>query len=155
MTITPDQGARELYLRLLQAWNSRDASVMANCFTDDAIMIGFDGSLAEGRAAVESHLRPIFADHPTAAFVSIVRLVRMAGDVALLRADAAMVPPGQSRVSEESAARQVLAARRFNGIWLAELFQNTPAALHWHPSERSSIVSDLQAAHEKGGVVDG
>lgn len=62
MTSTED--VRRLYLRLPLAWNDRDAAAMADCFADDGVMIGFDGSLVDGRARIVEHLTPIFADHP-------------------------------------------------------------------------------------------
>jgi len=48
----------------------------------------------DSRSAIDAHLRPIFADHPTASYLAKVREVRMIGrDAALLRV-AGMVPPG-------------------------------------------------------------
>ena len=87
---------RELYEHLIGTWNDRDAEAMSSLFAPAGIMIGFDGSLVTGVDAVREHLTPIFADHPTAAYVTIVRSVQSVGDGAtLLLADAGMVPPGQ------------------------------------------------------------
>lgn len=72
-SVTP--AVRELYEELLRAWNRRDAHAYAALFTPDAAMIGFDGSQVRG-SEVEGHLAPIFADHPTAAYVWKVREVR-------------------------------------------------------------------------------
>lgn len=60
----PSDDLRALYLQLLRGWNNRDASAMAECFSIDGAMIGFDGSMAEGRTAIQAHLSPIFADRP-------------------------------------------------------------------------------------------
>ena len=91
---------RELYEHLIGTWNDRDAEAMSSLFAPAGIMIGFDGSLVTGVDAVREHLTPIFADHPTAAYVTIVRSVQSVGDGAtLLLADAGMVPPGQTEIT--------------------------------------------------------
>jgi uncharacterized protein (TIGR02246 family) len=123
-----EASVRDLYLTILSGWNNRDAKAMAACFSDEGTLIGFDGSLVEGHAAILSHLEPIFADHPTGRFIEIVRSVRDLGGVALLRADAGIVPAAATQIKPELNARQTLVARQTGGRWLAELFQNTPAA---------------------------
>jgi hypothetical protein len=76
---------RILHERLLSAWNSRDAKAMASLYAPNGGQVGFDGSTANGRDEIEALLEPIFADHPTARFVAIVREVRALGaDAALL-----------------------------------------------------------------------
>jgi hypothetical protein len=42
-------------------------------FAEDGNLVGFDGSQADSRNAIEDHLRPIFADHPTAIYAAKVR----------------------------------------------------------------------------------
>src|SRR5262245_22541706 len=92
--------ARSLYRRLLDAWNSREADAFASLFADDGESIGFDGSQLRGRAEIATELGRIFADHPTAGYVAKVTGVRaLAPTVALLRAIAGMVPPGQSSLN--------------------------------------------------------
>src|SRR4029450_4961754 len=65
-----------LYRKLLQAWNDRDAAAFARLFSDDGSIVGFDGSTADNKADIQAHLQPIFADHPTAAYVGKVRAVQ-------------------------------------------------------------------------------
>ena len=138
---------RGLYRAILSGWNERDAPAMAACFSDQALMIGFDGSLVEGRAAIEQHLAPIFVDHPTARFVEIVRSVRDLAEVAILHADVGMVVPGKSEIMPGRNARQTLVARQVGGLWLAELFQNTPAALQMDPEASGKLTAELSAAN--------
>lgn len=64
----------KLYQRLLDSWNNRNASDMAETFMEDGEQIGFDGSQIKGRKDIFSHLQPIFADHPTPPFVSKIRV---------------------------------------------------------------------------------
>jgi len=86
--------AVELYTRLLEAWNARDADAFASLFTADASVVGFDGSLMNSAAQVASELRAIFAHHQTASYVAKVREVRQLDSrTFLLRAVVGMAPP--------------------------------------------------------------
>lgn len=141
-----------LYLRLLRGWNDRNAQAMAACFSDDATMIGFDGSLAEGGRPIEEHLSPIFADHPTVAYVALIRTIQKVGkSVAILRADVGMVPPGAGEINSAANARQIIVARAGEGGWQIQHFQNTPAALHWDDAGREALSADLNAALAERG----
>src|SRR6266853_5782246 len=78
---------RELYQNMLDGWNKRSAAAFAAPFAEDGDSIGFDGSQLIGRAEIVSMLQRIFADHPTAPYVSKVKSVRfLSPEVAVLRA---------------------------------------------------------------------
>jgi uncharacterized protein (TIGR02246 family) len=143
----------KLYETLLRAWNDRDAKAMAANFADGAVMIGFDGSTAEGPQQIEAHLAPIFRDHPTAAYVSILRSEHDLGDMSMLLADAGMVPPGKADIRSETIARQTLLARRSGGQWRIVQFQNTPITLDADKDQRGRIYEELQSAHRAGGLL--
>jgi hypothetical protein len=65
-----------------------------------------------------THAPTVFADHPVASYVRIVRGVRAIGDrVALLHAIVGMVPPGQDDLRRS--ATPPAAARRLRGFRLA------------------------------------
>lgn len=150
--MSPADEPRGLYLRLLRAWNDRDADAMAACFAEQGIMIGFDGSLADGRTEIRKHLSPIFADHPTAAFVTIVRSVRNAGTTRIVRADVGMLPPGATDLNPAATARQTVVAEQApHGEWLIALFQNTPAALHGSDAYREALLAELTDAFRDRG----
>ena len=142
-----DDALPRLYGDLLAAWNRRDAAGMARLYAARGSQVGFDGSTANGPQEIEAHLAPIFANHPTAAFVGKVREVRALGpDAALLRAVAGMIPPGQSDIIPEANAIQTLVASRdADGRWRVELFHNTPAAFHGRPEEREKLTQELRA----------
>ena len=90
--------ALEVYERLLQAWNSRSAVDFAELFGASGSTVGFDGSPMNGRSEIESSLRALFEEHPTASYVAKVREVRSLGStVTLLRAVAGMTPPERAR----------------------------------------------------------
>jgi uncharacterized protein (TIGR02246 family) len=73
-----DAAVRDLYARLLNAWNQRSAHDYAALFAEDGALIGFDGSQAAGPEILHQ-LASIFADHRTAAYVAKVRDVRPLG----------------------------------------------------------------------------
>src|SRR5437016_5385694 len=64
---------RALYNQMLAGWNERKAEEMAAPFTEEAILIGFDGSEMIGQAEIVSTLKQIFADHVTPPYVSKLR----------------------------------------------------------------------------------
>lgn len=136
--------ARDLYVRLLDAWNRRDAEEFAALFADDGTMIGFDGSQASGVEA-QNHLRPIFDDHPTASYVAKVREIRPLGaSNVLLRAIVGMIPPGQHNLNPAVNALQTLIAEHQKDGWRIVLFQNTPAQYHGRPDLVEQHTAELQ-----------
>jgi uncharacterized protein (TIGR02246 family) len=142
---TVDLAVRTLYRRLLDRWNQHDADGFAACFAADGSIVGFDGSQVNGREAVRSHLRQIFADHVTSADVALVRQVRLlAPGVALLRGVAGMAPPGQRQLNPAVNAVQTLVAVEREGHWQIALFQNTPAQFHGRPEETRRLTDELQ-----------
>jgi uncharacterized protein (TIGR02246 family) len=140
----------DLYRRLLDAWNQRDAEAMAACFSSTGTMIGFDGSTEVGSASIVEHLAPIFRDHPTAAYVHIVEdVAELAPGVAMLRASVGMVAPGTTQLNPAANAIQCCVARQGDDGWKVELFQNTPAAFHGRPHLADAMTSRLQAVLEQ------
>lgn len=117
---------------------------MAALVTEDGSVVGFDGSRINGRAEVEATMQVIFTDHPTAAYVGKVREVRLlAPGVALLRAVAGMVSPGQTDINPAVNALQSLVAVKRDGAWRIALFQNTPAQFHGRPELAQQLTDEL------------
>ena len=144
-TAEDEAAVRGLYQALLEQWNRRDAAGMADLFAEAGHLVGFDGSVVNGRAAIAAHLAPIFRDHPTAAYVGKVREVRfLAPGVAVLRAVAGLVPPGAADINPALNAVQSLVAARHDGQWRVELYQNTPAAFHGRPEESAALTAELR-----------
>ena len=137
---------RGLYQSIIDRWNARDAAGFAALFTEEGQCVGFDGSELDGRGEIDASLTAIFADHPTAPYVTSVRWVRVLGaDVALLRAVAGMIPPGQSDLNPALNAIQTLVAVRHDEGWAAALLQNTPAAFHGRPDASAALTNELRA----------
>jgi uncharacterized protein (TIGR02246 family) len=148
---SPDHQIRRLYEQILLAWNQRDAPAMATYFEEEGNLVGFDGSQADSRAAIEDHLRPIFADHPTAAYVAKVREVRMLGsNVGILRAVVGTIPPGTDDLSPTGNTIQTLVAVQNADGWRAALFQSTPAAWHGRPQDSAALTEELRDVLRRG-----
>src|SRR4051812_42596391 len=140
-----EDAVRSLYQRVLDGWNRRSSDAFSAAFAEDGGIVGFDGSQVTGRAEIASHLRPIFANHPTAAYVGKVRGVcLLAPDVVVLRAVAGMVPPGRFDLDPRLHAVQSLVAVKRDGEWCVVLFQNTPAQFHGRPELVQELTEELR-----------
>jgi uncharacterized protein (TIGR02246 family) len=138
-------GLATLYFALLDRWNARDAAGLAALFTEQGELVGFDGSEINGREAIESHLAPIFASHPTPAYFAKIRHTRsLCADIALLRALAGMLPDGANDLNPALNAVHTVVATQREGKWLIELFQNTPAAWHGRPHDVEALTQELR-----------
>ncbi|MBB6446580.1 SgcJ/EcaC family oxidoreductase [Bacillus benzoevorans] len=136
---------QDLYQKLIDAWNRRDAQGMSEQFADHGVQIGFDGSKLIGQEEILSHLKPIFENHPTAPFVTKVKDIRPLGtDAAILYAIAGMIPPGKSDIEPTVNAHQTLVAIKKDGAWCIELFQNTPAQFHGRPELIEEMTEELR-----------
>ena len=120
---------------------------MSDLFAEDGNLVGFDGSQINGRSEARSVLSQIFADHQTASYLGIVKEVRLlCPDVAILRAVAGMIPPGQLDINPEVNAVQTLVALKQQNKWSIALFQNTPAAFHGRPELSERLTEELRQA---------
>jgi len=123
-----------LHRELLTFWNDQNAAGMASLFTEDANVIGFDGSQMNGRSQIETELKQVFANHKTARYVWKIQEIRFIdSQTALLRAIVGMVPPGKKELNPATNAIQSLVAIKQNETWKISLFQNTPAQFHGRP----------------------
>jgi uncharacterized protein (TIGR02246 family) len=136
---------RSLYRDLLANWNARDPAGFAACFAVDGTSVGFDGSTMEGREQIASHLREVFDQHQTPAYVARVKELRLiSADAALLRAVVGMVPAGGTDINPAVNAVQSLLAVRQEGQWRIALLQSTPAAFHGRPELGEALTEELR-----------
>ena len=134
-----------LYLQMLDGWNRHSADAFAATFTPDGVSIGFDGSQMSGQTEIAATLQQIFDNHLTAPYISKVRDVHfLSPEVAVLRAVAVMVPPGQTDINPEVNTIQTLVAVRRDGTWRIALFQNTPAQFHGRPELVQQLTDELR-----------
>lgn len=145
MEMNATEKVAQLYQLLLQQWNKRSAEGMTGVFARNGTLIGFDGSQLNGQAEIYSVLNEIFSNFPTAAYVSIIKDVKLLGDgAALLLGVAGMVAQGQSDISPEVNVIHSLTAVLEDGNWRVALFQNTPAAFHGRPELNEQLSADLR-----------
>ncbi len=134
-----------LYQQLLQQWNKRNAAGMTGLFATNGTLIGFDGSQLNGQKEIYAVLEEIFSNFPTAAYISIVKEVRLlTPTTALLLAVAGMVAVGSSDISPEVNVLHSITVVEEEGKWRIALFQNTPAAFHGRPELAEQLSADLR-----------
>ena len=149
----PYAAARDLYTRLLDAWNAHDADAFAALFAADGVSIGFDGTEAVG-PEIREHLAAVFADHETAPYIARVREVRAVGDdTVVVRAIVGMVPPGGDAVNPDANALHSLVTARSGGEWRIALFQNTPAQYHGRPEAVEEHTAEIERVRAAGETV--
>ncbi|MEO6304251.1 MAG: SgcJ/EcaC family oxidoreductase [Bacteroidia bacterium] len=140
-----ETAVRLLYIKLLACWNNYDAEQYASLFTDDANLIGFDGSQINGKEEIRTQLSKIFKEHKPAAYVNIIKEIRfISPEVAILRAVVGMIPQGKFDLNPEVNAIQTLVAKKQEKEFLISLFHNTPAAFHGHPELREKLTEELR-----------
>jgi uncharacterized protein (TIGR02246 family) len=145
--------ARDLYERLLNAWNAHDAESFGALFSEDGLTIGFDGSQMRG-PEIAKELGGIFADHETAPYIAKVRDVRAVGsDCALLNAIVGMVPPGADALNPKTNALQSLVAEKDGEEWRIVLFQNTPAQYHGRPELAEAHTAEIEEVRAAGATI--
>lgn len=142
-----------LYFGLLGGWNRQSAGDMAALFEPGGTIVGFDGSQHLGAANIEAQVGSILADHTTARYVARVRDVRfLTPEVAVLRAIAGMVPPGQDDIQPAVNVVQTLVAVKRDGGWRIAVYQNTPAAYHGRPELRDEMTEELRQVLRAEGI---
>jgi uncharacterized protein (TIGR02246 family) len=141
-----DRETRDLYARLLETWDKRNARDYALQFTSDGSLVGFDGSQVNGQLEIGAHVTEVFTHHQTPCYVAIVREVRMlASDVTLLRANTGLIPSGKEDIDPALNAVQTMIAVQKGGAWRVALFHNTPAAYHMRPELSKKLTEELRA----------
>jgi uncharacterized protein (TIGR02246 family) len=141
-----DRGTRELYARLVEAWDKRNARDFALLFVSDGTVVGFDGSQVNGQLEIGAHLTEIFSHHQTPRYVSIIREVKLlTADVTLLRANAGLVPNGKDDIEPTLNGVQSMVAVIKGGAWKIAFFQNTPARLDMRPDLAKQLTDELRA----------
>jgi uncharacterized protein (TIGR02246 family) len=141
-----DRETRDLYARLIQSWDKRNARDYALQFTSEGCLVGFDGSQVNGQLEIGAHVTEVFTRHQTPCYVPIVRDVRMlANDVTLLRANTGLIPSGKEDIDPALNAVQSMVAVRKGDTWKIALFHNTPAAYHMRPELSKQLTEELRA----------
>jgi uncharacterized protein (TIGR02246 family) len=118
---------RALHRRMLDAWEAGDGAAFAAPFGDDAVFVGFDGSVMRGREQIASVHQELFDR-----WLKGSRLVEerteirfVAHEVAIVRTIGGTVMRGKGEPAPERDSIQTLVAVRQTGGWSFASFQNT------------------------------
>jgi uncharacterized protein (TIGR02246 family) len=124
---TDERAIRALHRRVLDAWGAGDGEAFAAPFSDDALFIGFDGSVMRGREQIASTHQEVFDR-----WMKGTRLVEertevrfVAGGVAIVHTVGGTLMRGKSEPTPERDSIQTLVAVRDAGGWSFVSFQNT------------------------------
>ncbi len=140
------KAVEDLYFNFLHAWNERNSRAMADYFTEDGEMVGYDGSQAFGPEEIHAHLEPIFSSFPTPPYYAKVKNVSfLSDDAVMVRAIAGMIPVGKTELSQELNTHHTVIAVRDEEKWFIKLFQNTPAQFHGRPELLDQMTEELRA----------
>lgn len=139
-----ERPVREVYERLLNAWNSLDAVGMAECCADECTFIGFDGSQYFFRKELEQAVSRIFRDHQPPRYVYKIREISfVSADVAQVFAIVGMVRNGDNAVNPALNALQLATLRKKGKEWRIVSFQNTPARFDQQPELVEEMTQEL------------
>lgn len=119
---------REVYERFMDAWNRGSGIAVANAFTDDGDLVGFDGTHLHGRQEIARlHQRLLDKWLKGSRLVGEVTNVRFLGpEVAVLHAVGGTILRGKRTPAPERDSIQTLVATRSeDGSWRLAAFQNT------------------------------
>ena len=134
----------DLFHRMIECWNKRDADALAELFILDGDVVGFDGSHHTGRGAIHEAYKQIFADHPTRPYVAkITGVTTVTTDVAIVRAIAGMPAADTAELDPKLHAVMRMTAVFRGGDWRIALLHATPAQYHGRPDEVARHTAEL------------
>src|SRR5262249_8344814 len=122
-----EREVRALHRRMLEAWQAGDGEAFAAPFSDDALFVGFDGSVMRRRAEIASTHQELFDRWlKGSCLVEEQTRVRFASaDVAVVHSVGGTVMRGKAEPAPERDSIQTLVAVRKAGGWSFVTFQNT------------------------------
>jgi uncharacterized protein (TIGR02246 family) len=123
-----EAAVRDVYQQFMEAWNQGSGAALAEVFTRDGDLVGFDGTQLTGRREIaEFHQRLFDRWLKGSRLVGKVTDVRFLGpDVALMHAVGGTVLRGRrSPAPERDSIQTLVATRDDDGGWRLAAFQNT------------------------------
>jgi uncharacterized protein (TIGR02246 family) len=122
-----ETAVRDLYQRMMDAWNKGSGEAFAAPFAEDCDFVAFDGTHFKGRHEIASFHQPLFETHlkGTRLVGKITGVRFLSADVALMHALDGTVMRGKSAPSPERDSIQTLVATKRGGEWRLIAFQNT------------------------------
>jgi uncharacterized protein (TIGR02246 family) len=125
---TDEAAVRDVYRQLMDAWNRGSGAEFAAVFTADGHLVGFDGTLLEGRQEIAAFHQRLFDRWLKGSrLVGQVTDVRFLGpDVAVLHVVGGTVLRGRrAPAPERDSIMTLVVTRQAEGDWRLAAFQNT------------------------------
>jgi uncharacterized protein (TIGR02246 family) len=116
-----------MYREIIDGWNAGSGEAFVAPFSENADFVAFDGTRFKGRAVIAAFHQGLFETHLRGTrLTGTVLSVRLLGPhIILLSTIGGTILPGRSSPSPERDSVQTLVARKRNGKWQVEAFQNT------------------------------
>jgi uncharacterized protein (TIGR02246 family) len=118
---------RDLYDRMMAAWNHGSGTAFAAAFAEDGHLVGFDGTHFRGRAEVAPFHQELFDKwlKGTRLVGRVTDIRFLSPDVALLHAVGGTIARGKSTPAPDRDSIQTFVATREDDGWHLAAFQNT------------------------------
>jgi uncharacterized protein (TIGR02246 family) len=122
-----ERAIRALHRRMLDAWGAGDGEAFAAPFSDDAVFVGFDGSVMRGREQIARVHQELFDRWLRGSRLVEVHIeVRLVGPgIAVVHTIGGTVLRGKAQPAPERDSIQTLVAVSEAGAWSFVSFQNT------------------------------
>ncbi len=140
-----DDPIENLYIELLSNWNNQNSLGMSELFSEQGIIVGFDGSTITGKNEINAHLTEIFTHHKTATYVAKIKSIQsITSEVFMLQGIAGMIPPEKKEIYPRLNVIQTLVASKKQNKFQIELFQNTHLAFHMNKQLKKDVIKELK-----------
>jgi uncharacterized protein (TIGR02246 family) len=129
---TEETAVRDVYQRLMAAWNQGSGEAFAAVFADDGHLVGFDGHHFKGRDEIAPFQQELFDKWLKGSrLVGTVQDVRFLGpDVAVMHAVGGTIMRGKSTPAPGRDSVQTLVVTRQGHEWADRRAPEHPAATH-------------------------
>lgn len=136
-----------LYQQLMDGWNEGSGEAFAAPFAEDGDLVGFDGTLLNGRQEIISFHQQLFYKYVKGTrLVGKVRSVRfLTPHVAIMHAVGGTIMAGQTDIDpERNSVHTLVAERGGQGEWRLTAFQNTRAQYLGRPEQSLALTEELR-----------
>lgn len=122
-----EAAVRALYRRLMAAWNKGSGDGYAATFTENGVLVGFDGTALNGRQEIVSFHQPLFDKwlKGTRLVGEVMNVRFLTPNIAVMHAIGSTIMRGKSKPDPARDSIQTFVAVREHGEWKLAAFQNT------------------------------
>ena len=138
---------RYLYFKMIDGWNKGNGETFASPFTQDADLVGFDGTHLKGCQEIASFHQQLFDTFVKGSrLVGKIRSVRfLNSNVAIMYAVGGTIMAGQSDIEpERNSIHTLVVMKESYDKWRITAFQNTRAQYIGRPEMSHELTEDLR-----------